>query len=81
MATTTKKRAKKPAKKATKKVAKKAAPSLKQLLVRTQKIHADLTALLALMRRMGGSGDVAISTDLESGGAKLIKPLVANEGG
>ncbi|MEO5882865.1 MAG: hypothetical protein ABIQ06_10665 [Caldimonas sp.] len=76
MATTTKKRAKKPAKTAVKKAAKKAAPTLKQLLVRTQKVQAQLTELIALMRRLTGSRKVVISTDLESnGGAKLIKTL------
>jgi len=80
MATTTRKTAKKPAKKvakrAGKKTGKKSAPTLKQLVARTQKIHADLTQLLALMRRMGGGGNAEISTDLESNGsAKIIQPL------
>ena len=77
MATTTKKRAKKPVKKAVKK----AVPTVKQLLARTQKIQAELTELIALMRRFAGRGDVVINTDLESsGGAKIIQPLVPERG-
>ena len=88
MATATKKRAKKPAKTAVKKAvktavkkaAKKGVPTLKQLLVRTEKVQAELTELIALMRRFAGGGDVVI-TDLESGGgAKIIQPLVPERG-
>jgi len=80
MATATKKRTKKPAKKAVKKAVKKAAPTVKQLLARIQKIQAELTELIALMRRFAGGGDVVI-TDLESGGgAKIIQPLVPERG-
>mgnify|MGYP001119557514 CR=1 FL=1 len=70
MATTTRKTAKKPAKKvakrAGKKTGKKSAPTLKQLVARTQKIHADLTQLLALMRRMGGGGNAGVVTRCEA---------------
>ena len=80
MATATKKRTKKPAKKAVKKAVKKAAPTVKQLLVRTEKLQAELTELIALMRRLVGGGDV-VSSDLESsGGAKIIQPLVPERG-
>ena len=80
MATTTKKRTKKAAKKPAKKAVKKAVPTVKQLLARTQKIQAELTELIALMRRLVGGGDV-VRTDLESsGGAKIIQPLVPERG-
>jgi hypothetical protein len=80
MATATKKRTKKPAKKAVKKAVKKAAPTVKQLLARIQKIQAELTELIALMRRLVGGGDV-VTSDLESsGGAKIIQPLVPERG-
>jgi hypothetical protein len=75
MATTTKKTAKKAAKKTARKTGKKAAPTLKQLVTRTQKIHGELTQLLALMRRMGGTNEVPIDTDLESSPVKIIQPL------
>ena len=82
MATATKKRAKKPSKtavkKAVKKAAKKGVPTLEQLLVRTEKLQAELTELIALMRRFADGGNVVMNTDLESnGGAKIIQPLVA----
>ena len=84
MATATKKRAKKPAKtavkKAVKKAAKKGVPTLEQILVRTEKLQAELTELIALMRRIAGGGDVLI-TDLEASvGAKIIQPLVPERG-
>jgi hypothetical protein len=84
MATATKKRAKKPAKtavkKAVRKAAKKGVPTLKQLLVRTEKLQAELTELIALLRRSAGGGEVVI-TDLESsGGAKIIQPLMPERG-
>ena len=81
MATATKKRAKKPAKTSVKKSAKKGVPTLKQLLVRTEMLQAELTELIALMLRFDGRGDVVINTDLESsGGAKIIQPLVPERG-
>ena len=80
MATTTKKRTKKAAKKPAKKAVKKGVPTLKQLLVRTEKLQAELTELIALMRRLVGGGDV-VSSDLESsGGAKIIRPLMPERG-
>ena len=75
MATTTKKTAKKVAGKTARKTGKKTVPTLKQLVSRTQKIHGELTELLALMRRMGGTGEVQVDTDLESSPVKFIQPL------
>lgn len=49
------------------------APTLKQLVVRTQAIQKDVNDLLVLLRRLD-RGDRMFTTDLESGLTKNIKP-------